>query len=165
LRQLLASGRPAAPVRQRVDCSRLVEEVLSLVRPACVHAGIDLRLDTPDAPVAMEGDPESLRQLVANLALNAADAAASGAARPPRVVVEILSKDDGRGLLRVKDTGRGPPPEIRDQLFRSFVTTKPDGFGLGLFVAHEIAERHGGRLDWRREGEWTCFEFEFSTEK
>ena len=65
----------------------------------------------------------------------------------------------------MRDTGPGPDRSIHDQLFHSFVTTKPDGFGLGLFVARQIAERHAGRLQWQREGDVTCFVFEFPLAK
>ncbi len=161
LRQFLSFGQPSPPVRQRVEWTKLVEEVLGLVRPSCVHAGIDLQFSAPAEPLSIEGDPESLRQLVTNLVLNAVDAAVTGAARPPRVFIEVSRLSDSRGLFQVKDTGPGPAASIHDQLFHSFVTTKPDGFGLGLFVASQIAERHGGQLGWRREGEMTCFSFEF----
>jgi signal transduction histidine kinase len=180
LRQFLSLGQAAPAVRQRVHLASLVEEVLRLVRPSCVHAGIDLQFTAPGdcptfrlsengtvpfgaasaEPVVIEGDAESLRQLVTNLVLNAVDAAVTGSAVPPRVAVELAQTDAG-GKLCVRDTGPGPDPSIHDQLFHSFVTTKPDGFGLGLFVARQIAERHGGRLDWRRDGDMTCFSFEF----
>jgi signal transduction histidine kinase len=166
LRQFLslgdsADGAPPA-VSERIQLASLVEEVLGLVRPSCIHAGVELQCIAPAAPLFLQGDPDGLRQLATNLILNAVDAAVAGRASPPRVQVEITSSPTG-GLLRVRDSGAGPPESIRDQLFHSFVTTKPDGFGLGLFVAHQIAERHRGRLQWRREGDWTCFEFEFAT--
>lgn len=164
LRQFLSLGEAPPAVRQRVQVASLVEEVLSLVRPSCLHAGIDLRFTLPSEPVVIDGDSESLRQLVTNLVLNAVDAAVAGPVVPPRVAVEI-SRGDAGGKLCVRDTGLGPAPSIHDQLFHSFVTTKPDGFGLGLFVARQIAERHAGRLDWRREGDVTCFEFEFPLAK
>jgi signal transduction histidine kinase len=160
LRQFLSLGQPVPSVRQQISLASLVEDVLSLVRPSCVHAGIELQLTAPPEPVMVEGDPESLRQLVTNLVLNAVDAAVAGKAVPPRVGIEIARIDAG-GRLSVSDTGPGPDPSIHDRLFHSFVTTKPDGFGLGLFVARQIAERHGGRLDWRRESEMTHFTFEF----
>jgi signal transduction histidine kinase len=160
LRQFLSLGQAAPAVRQRVDMASLVEEVLRLVRPSCLHAGIDLQFIAPAEPITIEGDPESLRQVATNLVINAVDAAVTGPVAPPRVVVELARCDAG-GRLCVRDTGPGPAASIHDQLFHSFVTTKPDGFGLGLFVARQIAERHAGRLDWRRDGEMTCFEFEF----
>jgi signal transduction histidine kinase len=160
LRQFLSLGQPATVVRQRISLGSLVEEVLGLVRPSCVHAGIELQVSSPPEPVMIEGDSESLRQLVTNLVLNAVDASVTGKVVPPRVGIELVRADSG-GRLSVCDTGPGPDPSIHDRLFHSFVTTKPDGFGLGLFVARQIAERHGGRLDWRRQGEMTCFVFEF----
>jgi signal transduction histidine kinase len=185
LRQFLSFGQAAPAVRQRVSAASLVEEVLGLVRPACIHAGIDLQFTAPrDCPnfrlsenetvplgavssagLVLEGDPESLRQLVTNLVINAVDAAAANQSVSPRVLVDVVQDAADRGAIRVRDTGLGPPPAIHDQLFHSFVTTKPDGFGLGLFVAQQIAAQHAGRLDWRREGEMTCFSFDFPLAK
>jgi signal transduction histidine kinase len=164
LRQFLSLGEPSPAVRQRIAVAELVEEVLSLVRPSCLHAGINLQFSAPAEPIAIDGDPESLRQLVTNLVVNAVDAAVTGPEVPPRVVVE-LSRSESGGRFCVRDTGLGPASSIHDQLFHSFVTTKPDGFGLGLFVARQIAERHAGRLHWERQGEMTCFVFEFPPAK
>ncbi|MEN6457829.1 MAG: HAMP domain-containing sensor histidine kinase [Thermoguttaceae bacterium] len=161
LRQFLSIEQAAPPVRQRINATRLVEEVLGLVRPSYLHAGIELQFSPPGAPVFLDGDPDALRQLISNLAINAADAAVAGGAVPPRVRVEIARGEDGRGAIRVLDTGPGPDPAVCERLFDSFVTTKPDGFGLGLFVARQIAERHDGSVRWRRDGEWTCFSFDF----
>ena len=180
LRQFLSFGQAAPAVRQRIGAASLVEEVLGLVRPSCVHAGIDLQVTAPGdcpnfrlsengtvplgaaaEPIELEGDPEALRQLVTNLILNAVDAAVTGPSGSPRVLIDIVRDSADSGSIRVRDTGPGPAPSVSEQLFHSFVTTKPDGFGLGLFVAHQIAERHRGRLRWQREGEMTCFVFEF----
>ncbi len=161
LRQFLSIDEPAPPIREPVAVASLVEEVLSLIRPSCVHAGVDLQFTPPAEPLSIEGDAESLRQLVTNLVRNALEAAVASQTAPPRVVVTLSKTPAGGGILRVEDTGSGPAESVRQQLFHSFVTTKPDGFGLGLFVAGQIAERHGGRLHWERSGEVTRFYFEF----
>jgi signal transduction histidine kinase len=174
LRQFLTIGRAAPAVRERVNMTGLVEEVLTLVRPSYAHAGIELAFTPSPEPMFICGDPEGLRQLVTNLALNAADAALSCRSAPPRVEVELTraanterTADDCRapaivgGSLRVRDSGPGPDTAVSEQLFDAFVTTKPDGCGLGLFVARQIAERHNGRLHWRRERAMTCFQFDF----
>jgi signal transduction histidine kinase len=162
LRQFLSLGQSTPAVRQRVSLAALVEEVLSLVRPSCLHAGITLAFASPSEAVVLDGDMESLRQLVTNLVLNAVDASVTGQAKPPRIGVEVV-RNSGGGRLLVRDSGPGPQPSIQDQLFHSFATTKPDGFGLGLFVARQIAERHGGQLRWERADGMTCFVFEFPT--
>jgi signal transduction histidine kinase len=165
LRQFLSFGQPAPAVRQRVGAAALVEEVLGLVRPSCIHAGIDLQFSAPTEPIELEGDPEALRQLLTNLILNAVDAAVTGPSGSPRVLIDIVHESADGGSICVRDSGPGPAASVSDQLFHSFVTTKPDGFGLGLFVAHQIAERHRGRLRWQRDGEMTCFVFEFPLAK
>ena len=52
----------------------------------------------------------------------------------------------GIQLIRVVDDGSGIAPEITEQLFQPFVTTKPHGMGVGLSICRTIVEAHGGRV-------------------
>jgi nitrogen-specific signal transduction histidine kinase len=63
-------------------------------------------------------------------------------------------------MVEVRDSGAGPPPEIASRLFEPFVTGKPEGVGLGLAVARQAVEAHGGCIRWRRENGLTCFVIE-----
>ena len=159
LQRFLALGRPGPAVREEVALGKLTEEVLALVGPTCRHARIDLRFAAPPEPICVRGDPESLRQLLVNLVLNAVEAAGQRTGAEPRVAVELEHRA-GRALLRVKDSGPGPDAALAERIFEPFVTGKPDGTGLGLSVAHQVAEAHHGTVAWRREGEMTCFEVE-----
>jgi hypothetical protein len=76
------------------------------------------------------------------------------------VTVELVRKPGDRVLLRVGDSGPGPAAATRDQLFEPFVTDKPDGTGLGLYVSRQVAEAHQGTIGWRRENNRTWFEVE-----
>ena len=73
-----------------------------------------------------------------NLALNAIEAAGSGGE------VSLAAASDGDDVaIEVADTGPGPPPELADTLCEAFVTSKPEGVGLGLALAHQVAIEHG----------------------
>jgi signal transduction histidine kinase len=64
-----------------------------------------------------------------------------------------------QAFVRVLDSGPGPSAEIESKLFEPFATSKPEGVGLGLAVARQIARAHGGELQFSRNGEGvTCFE-------
>ena len=108
LRQFLSIEPSAPAVRRPVDAAQLVEEVLGLVRPSYLHAGVELAFTPPAERLVLEGDAEALRQLVTNLVLNALDAALTGETVPPRVLVDVLRSADGHGLLRVRRYGPRP---------------------------------------------------------
>jgi signal transduction histidine kinase len=137
---------------------RLLGEIALLVRPSCQHAGVDLRLGPEGDPLDVLVDEAGLRAAVLNLALNAIEAAGPGG----RV---SLGASAGRGevVIEVGDTGTGPPPEVSGRLFEAFVTSKPEGVGLGLAVAHQAAVDHGGRLSWSRQGGETRFRLALPT--
>ena len=139
-----------------VDLEPLVRDVLGLVGPACSHAKIDLGFEPVAEPLAVLGDAEALRQVLVNLILNAVEAAGRTGGGAGMVRVE-LSRHGDQARVAVKDSGPGPAPAVRDRLFEPFVSEKPEGTGLGLFVARQVAEAHQGTLLWQRSDGMTCF--------
>jgi signal transduction histidine kinase len=151
VRGLLALGRPNDAARVSVDLDALVTEVRDLTAPKCDHVGVRLETGAP-VGTTITGLRDALRAALVNLALNAIDAAGPGG-----TVVIRAESDASQASLVVEDSGPGPPPGLADSIEEPFVTGKPEGIGLGLAVAKAVAERHGGALEWRRDGGRTTF--------
>ncbi|MHB1037101.1 MAG: sensor histidine kinase [Pirellulales bacterium] len=161
LQRFLAIGKGEAPLQEAVSMNATVEDVLTLLTPMSVHAGVEVRLAKPETALCVHGDPEGIRQLTTNLITNAIEAARVKKGGPGFVDVVLGLAGDGRGLFEVRDDGPGLDAAIESRLFEAFASTKPDGVGLGLWVARRIAETHGGTLQWERREGLTCFSFEF----
>jgi len=84
-----------------------------------------------------------------NLIRNAMDAMEESAARD--LVITVLAEGRTHVRISVADTGSGISPEIADQLFTPFLTTKRQGMGVGLSISRTIVEAHGGRI-WAENG-------------
>jgi signal transduction histidine kinase len=151
VKNLLALGRDQERNDAEGSVADLIRDVAELVAPACRHAHVEFDWSTEGsaATVASYG---RLRAALLNLALNAIEAAG----RQGSVRIRSLRVDQ-RLRIEVSDNGPGPLPELRDSLFEPFVTSKPEGVGLGLAVARRTAEDLGGTLTWRCCGEWTVF--------
>ncbi len=142
---LLSMGRVERRPLTECDLRPLLAEVVMLVQPACQHAGVALEPPRGDRPVEVLADSSGVRAAVLNLALNAIEAAGAGGT----VRIELIDCDT-EIAVEVADTGTGPPPALADSLCDAFVTSKPEGVGLGLALAHRVASDHGGRLSWSR---------------
>jgi signal transduction histidine kinase len=161
LQRFLSLSKPGPAACEAIDLAALVDDVLGLLRPTYTHMGVDVDFARPAEPLCLRGDPESVRQLLTNLIANAVEAAKLGGEAPPRVVISACRSGEGRGTISIRDTGAGPAQSVADRLGEAFITSKPDGVGLGLFVARQIAESHRGGLRWERRDGWTWFCFEF----
>jgi len=160
LQRFLAVGRDHPAAMETLSLSAAAAEALALMRPGCEHVGVELVFREPPEPIHVRGDADALRQLVLNLTLNAVDAA-SLRGDAPRVTVAVERRAAGRAALHVSDTGPGLSPEVAERLFEPFVSGKPHGAGLGLYVARQVAEAHQGAIHWERIGGETRFSVVF----
>jgi signal transduction histidine kinase len=165
LKRFLDLGREGTRL-EPCDLARLTGEAVELLRPQCRHTATDLRWSPPASPVVVLGDPGQIGQLVLNLLGNAVEAAGPNGWVEVRlrdkkdVKQQVHGADTGRSderVLEICDSGPGPPAEIADRMFEPFVTGKPEGVGLGLAVARQIAEAHGGYITWDRTSGRTFF--------
>jgi signal transduction histidine kinase len=161
LQRFLRIGkRPTKMILGDVDFGDLVEELLPLVRPAAQHARVALDCRITAESLTVHGDEEALGQVVLNLLLNAIEAAQTDAVGSPNrasVAVDVRFSDAGAVRIEVRDSGVGPTNNVAGAIFEPFVTSKTEGAGLGLAVAREIVEAHGGTIAWKRENEMTLF--------
>jgi signal transduction histidine kinase len=143
LRALLKRGEAHL---QPVETGELVREVLELAHAELIFRGIRATtIAEPDLPSVM-GDRVQLQQVLLNLIINACEAMA-GAARTDRIIaLTVGSTADHSVQFSVRDGGTGIPDGIIGRLFEPFVTTKPEGLGLGLSISRTIIAAHGGRL-------------------
>jgi len=169
VRGMLALGKAEQRPHEPIDVVALLHDVHALVEPAAEHARVTLQLDPPATPLHTFGELASLRSAVLNLTLNAVEAAGQGgqvAMAAGQLNGESNGQQDaqvnGHGdetiAITISDNGAGPDPGLGESLVEPFVTTKEEGVGLGLALAHEVAAAHGGRLCWTRRDGWTCFE-------
>lgn len=168
LQRFLKLGRGERLPSQTIDLRQLIDETIPLVEPACRHANIQLQWTRPATEFPVQGEPDSLRQLLLNLLVNAIEATTDSSGQQGTVRVELTSTATDVPVtnppilrLRVFDSGAGPTPQMETRLFEPFATSKPDGTGLGLSVAQEIAHAHSATLSWQRIDGMTCFELAF----
>jgi PAS domain S-box-containing protein len=143
-RQTLAFYRDSSRPTE-VNLSELVENVLSLNRPKALKKNIVVRTQFRTHECVM-GYAGEIRQVIANLVVNAIEAAPEGGTICARV---SNAAGHEKEMLRISiaDNGPGIAPENRGRLFMPFFTTKGiSGNGLGLWVSKGIVEKHGGKI-------------------
>jgi signal transduction histidine kinase len=160
LRQFLDLGRPPTNAKKPCDLVRLVDQCIAFLKPQCQHAGTALIWSPPGIARTVPGDPAQLSHLFGNVIGNAVEAAGPGGTVEVRFQDGEKQNGTQKIAIEIVDSGPGPPPTIALRLFEPFVTGKDQGVGLGLAVARQVADAHGGRIDWARRNGRTVFRIE-----
>lgn len=139
LRDLVRKGETEKRVE---NLARTIEEASAL---ALVGIGerihLDIRVEDDAGFVVI--DKVQIQQILINLIRNAAEAMAG---QPDRKLSITAVRQGDQVAVSVADSGPGLSQDVRAKLFQPFVTTKPQGMGVGLSVCRTIAEAHGGQL-------------------
>ena len=130
--------------RQVLSTNAVVSEVLTLLRTDLRHRGVVVSTRFCEPAPLVFGDRVQLQQVLLNLVMNACDAMSDTPPGARLLVVSTTMGGDAR--IEVGDRGSGIAPDQLARVFQPFVTTKPDGLGLGLAICRSIVLAHGGRI-------------------
>jgi signal transduction histidine kinase len=143
LRTILDRARPPAH-RQVVSFAEVISRVTELARLRLERQGVRLEVAVDPACPPVEADVAQLELVLLNIVTNSLDAMPTGGV----LAVEVKPAAGGGIALEIRDTGPGIPPDLLPRVFDAWVTTKPAGrgTGLGLSVAREVIQGHGGSI-------------------
>ncbi len=152
LKAFLSYSKPVRPERQYCSLNAIVRDVKGLVRERCQADRIEFTEFYEEGLPALFVDENQMEQVLINLVINAMDAVGqNGHIAVEARVVHRSIPPHFRGEretieIRVKDSGRGIPPDVVKNIFDPFFTTKASGIGLGLSIVYRIVHEHGGEV-------------------
>jgi PAS domain S-box-containing protein len=136
-----------APRRHdRVEINPLIREVIEFTGYEATKNGITVRTELQEGLPPIQGDRVGLQQVALNLVLNAVEAMSGMSETSRELRIATAQTEAGDVLVAVHDCGPGLAPQIQENMFKAFQTTKLNGLGLGLSICRSIVEGHGGRL-------------------
>lgn len=139
---LLDFARPAPAERRRITLTDLLPDVVRLLEGQARKQNVQLSIVEGSAEATIDADSAQLQQLFLNLGLNALSVMPEGG----RLTFKLTNPSDKTICAQVIDTGPGIDPQLIDDIFKPFVTTRQQGVGLGLNVCERIASSHSGTL-------------------
>lgn len=133
----------------------LLEEVRQSVEPQLAGKAVSLGMSGLQGSAFLAGDHQAILGALINLLENALQASAPGG----RITLTVTGQSSPYAAFRVEDDGVGIPESARERLFEAFFTTRSEGSGLGLAIVRQVADAHGGWVEWspRTEG-GSCFQ-------
>jgi PAS domain S-box-containing protein len=132
---------------QRRELQDVIEKAVELASPMLEQRGHHVQIDVPEQPIVIEADEGRLRQVFANLLVNAARYTENGGH-----IVIVAERLEGEASVSVRDDGRGIAAELLPKIFDLFVQGQQSserstgGLGIGLTLARRLVEKHGGTL-------------------
>jgi PAS domain S-box-containing protein len=146
IRKLRTLFRKEHAERTVVDINTLITDVVSLLRADLQRRTISVSLALAETVPPVLGDSVQLQQVMLNLVVNACEAIAATEGASREILVETRRAEPGRLAIVVRDSGIGVKERELERIFEHFVTSKPQGLGMGLAISRSIVQAHGGRI-------------------
>jgi two-component system sporulation sensor kinase A len=141
MREFLYVSKPTPAERERVDVNACVHDCLDLLGPRFERAAVQVRVDLATDPLIVMGQSVGLKRALINVLTNAKQASPKGG------TVTVTSRvAEGRVTIGIEDDGKGIPEGDLKRIFDMFVSGRPEGVGLGLYLAKAAVENSGGQI-------------------
>ena len=138
--------------REPTVVNEIVLDVLQSMQEELTDHGVTTETELASDLQPVDGHRNQLRQVIFNLIHNAIESMDDTTDRSRMLRVTTKSHDPDAIIVAVEDSGPGINPTRLDSIFDPFITTKPDGMGLGLAICRMIVERHDGKLSALSDG-------------
>jgi signal transduction histidine kinase len=145
---------------KKVYARDLFENLHHLMQPTLEQKNIEIEIILKDPDLSLEADTNLIEQVLINLVVNAVEAVKD---RPePQIILSAHYSNNNRAVIRVADNGMGMSPEVMDNIFIPFFSTKKTGSGIGLSLCKQILLLHKGNIQVQSiEGEGSAFSLHF----
>ena len=139
----LLYARPGSPQFKPLDLNDVVKEMLRFLENDFRQSQVGLESDLEPLLPRVELDERQFKQALMNLLVNARQVLDAGGT----VKVQTRAASNGEAVLVVEDDGPGIPETSRERIFEVFYSSRGGGTGLGLPIARQIVEKHGGSIE------------------
>jgi signal transduction histidine kinase len=148
--------------KERVNIKDIISDALQVTNGSS-HYKDGLKIIYQQEDIFIEAGKDRITQVVSNILNNAVKSTKEQEQQETERVIHVITqrRGDSELVISIIDNGRGIDPEIMSRLFTKFATRSFDGTGLGLFIAKNIVEAHGGKI-WaenNKEGKGATFSF------
>jgi len=146
--------------KELVNLNSLVNEVVTIFRSEAKVHNVEMNIHLPEEQINIFADGTQIQQVILNFILNAMQSIEYSKTNNRIInITESLNKE--YVTLAVRDFGEGISEEVKDKLFKPFVTSKKEGLGIGLSISQSIIHDHDGKI-WAENKQDGGAEFSFS---
>lgn len=145
VKRLLVFSKPVATQLHPENIHQVLEQTLTLIQAQADEQHVDIVTHFDSKAPLLALDVTGMEQVFLNVCTNALEAMPNGGEL--HLSTDFLPWENAV-RVSVQDSGKGIAPEIRDKIFDPFFTTKEQGVGLGLSIAYEIVQAHGGKIEF-----------------
>jgi signal transduction histidine kinase len=145
---------------KKIFARDLFENLHHLMQPTLEQKNIEMEIILKDPDLIVEADTNLIEQVLINLLVNAIEAVKDS--KEPRITLSAMAAPHNKAVVKIADNGTGMSPEVMDNIFIPFFSTKKTGSGIGLSLCKQIMLLHKGNIQVHsEEGEGSTFLLHF----